>query len=187
MSAELPPKIPGWGMTGSNPSGYVLGIDRADAYSGEASATLASKAEFLPGFGGLIQQISAAQYQGKRIRYSAAIKTSGVKYWAGLWFRADGADGTVVAFDNMQAPGRSLHGDTGWQRYSLILDIPVDAAAISFGAVLSGGGKIWFDAVQIEVVDTNVPLTAQPVATTTRGPRPTLQLAAEPLNADFEQ
>ena len=86
---------------------------------------------------------------GKRIRYSGYIRTDGVtRGWAGLWLRVDGPSGPTY-FDNMQQRGAT--GTAGWTRYEI--DAPVDPAAknINFGALLSGNGTAWFDALTIEV------------------------------------
>jgi hypothetical protein len=49
-------------------------------------------------------------YLGKRVRFSAAVKTEDVQSWAGLWMRVDKGSQTVE-FDNMQ--DRPLKGTAG--------------------------------------------------------------------------
>ncbi|MCA9492492.1 MAG: hypothetical protein KC621_21310 [Myxococcales bacterium] len=62
-----------------------------------------------------------------------------------------------VAFDNMQ--DRALGGTQPWARHSVVLDVPKDATALVYGALLSGRGRVWVDDVRLEVVDRTVPVT----------------------------
>jgi len=41
------------------------------------------------GFGTLMQDFRADHYQGKRVRFSAFVKTEAAQDWAGLWMRVD--------------------------------------------------------------------------------------------------
>ncbi len=36
--------------------------------------------------------------------------------------------------------------------YEVVLDVPADAAGISFGALLNGRGEIWLNGVKFDVV-----------------------------------
>jgi erythromycin esterase-like protein len=86
---------------------------------------------------------------GKRVRFSGYIKTEGItRGWAGLWWRVDGAKGTL-AFDNMQ--NRGATGTTDWKRYEVELPVAAEATNINFGAILGGDGRAWFDGLAIEV------------------------------------
>ncbi len=102
------------------------------------------------GFGVATAAFPVQQAAGKRVRYSGYIKTSGVtRGYAGLWWRVDGKNGQVLAFDNMQ--GRGAQGKTDWQRYEIELPVAEDAANIYFGALHTGDGKAWFDSLAIEL------------------------------------
>ena len=63
----------------------------------------------------------------------------------------------AVAFDNME--NRAIKGTTGWQRYDVVLDVPKDATAISFGILLAGSGVVWLNGTKFEVVGADVPIT----------------------------
>lgn len=81
--------------------------------------------------------------------------------FSGLWLRVEGADGRLVAFDNMGAKERRLYGTTGWTASQLVLDVPATACIVNFGFVLSGTGRAWMDDVHVEVVDAKTPVTAR--------------------------
>ena len=126
--AQIPRLAPiGWGLTGGNTEGYTAGLDRQDRFAGTASAVLASKGQSSPGFGALSQCVRPDAILAKRVRFTAQVKTLGVAEWAGLWFRVEGSDGQMLAFDNMQGPDRRIHGDTQWRRYSVDAGVPLTA------------------------------------------------------------
>lgn len=139
---------------------YAVTVDRQEVNSGPASISVSSNGSVPPEFGGVMQVASAEIYRGKRIRLSAPIKTADVQYWAGLWLRADGVDGRMLAFDNMHMSGRPVVGNRDWRNEYIVLDIPENANAISFGMYLVGSpGKAWLGPVHIEVVGLDVPRT----------------------------
>lgn len=117
------------------------------------------------GFSTLMQQISSADYAGKRVRLSAQVRGDQLGAWGGLWMRADSGQRFGSAFDNMQ--DRPLRGSFGWQTAEVVLDIPADATGLSFGFLLSGAGQLQATAFNLEVVSAGTPTTgkrdAQPV------------------------
>lgn len=100
------------------------------------------------GFGVAASTFPADAARGRKIRYSGWIKTEGVTDFAGLWWRADGPEG-VLAFDNMAARGPK--GDSDWQEYAIELDIPAETVNINFGMLMPGGGRAWFDGLNVEI------------------------------------
>jgi hypothetical protein len=155
----------GWILAGSKPADYDSGVDAQTVYGGQPSAYLRSKMPAINGFGTLMQSFKAEEYLGKRIRFSAFVKTDAVQDWAGLWLRVDGPKGSL-AFDNMQT--RSIKGTTAWQNYEVVLDVAPEAKGIAFGILMSGTGSSWISGVKLEAVGTNIPttemLTPQPSA-----------------------
>jgi hypothetical protein len=139
---------------------FKVALDRMDSYTGSNSMVVTSQST-APAFGGVMQAVRADEFRGKRLRYTAGIKTEGVRNWTGLWLRVDRLDGKVLQFDNMETSSRSLHGDHAWDDRSVVLDVPQDAAAIWFGVVLSGGGKVWIDNVRLDSVGPNVAVTGR--------------------------
>lgn len=163
---------PGWFMAGSAPRSYETGIDRAVTYSGPPSAYLKSVSQVPPqGFGTLMQSLQAGDYKGKRVRFSAQVKSESVTEWAGLWMRVDEGK-QVSAFDNMQR--RPIRGTTNWTPYAVVLDVSNNATGISFGILLAGTGSVWLNGAKFEVVDDLIPVTG-PAA------------PAAPANLDFEK
>lgn len=134
-------------------------------------------------FGTLMQTIAADAYRGKRTRLSAMV--SAEKMLASgrvaLWMRVNDASGKVAAFDNMET--RLVSAGTGWGRYDIVLDVPDNAASISFGVLLAGKepgccfGRVAASDFRLDKVDGHVAETAP------HSPR----LPDEPVNADFSQ
>jgi hypothetical protein len=152
-------EVPGWFKAGSRPMDYEMGADRTVVMTGKASGFIRNKPDPHPdGFGTYMQMFEATEYRGKRVRFSAFVKTENVENWASLWMRVDGNERRSIAFDNMQK--RQIKGTQNWTRHSIVLD--VDAAkstAIAFGVMLSGKGAVWIDDVRFEVVGQDVPVT----------------------------
>ena len=79
--------------------------------------------------------------------------------------RVDGKYG-VVAMDNMM--GRPQVGTEDWHEAAVVLDVPEDAVAVSFGALLVGAGTLWVDDFVLEAVGKDVAVTGLPVGNTAR-------------------
>jgi erythromycin esterase-like protein len=102
------------------------------------------------GFARAIGTFPLKDAAGKTIRFSGYIRTKNVTGgWAGLWLRADGADGKTLAFDNME--DRGAIGTTDWKRYVIELPIAADTKNISYGALFGTDGIAWFDDLQVEL------------------------------------
>ncbi|MBU5442197.1 helix-turn-helix transcriptional regulator [Paenibacillus sp. MSJ-34] len=152
--------VQGWFLTGSHPQHYEIGVDRQIVHQGRASGYLKSIAANGNGeFGTMMQQFKADQYAGKRMKFSGFVKTEGVSGFCGLWMRVDNKAQDALEFDNMNR--RPIKGDTNWNHYSVVLDVPDNSAAISFGVLLTGQGHVWVDGFQFEEVDRSVPTTNQ--------------------------
>jgi len=108
-----------------------------------------------------MQNVRADHYLGKRVRFSAFVKTERAQEWAGLWMRVDKGTQTA-AFDNMH--DRPITASTNWQKYDVVLDVPEDATGISFGVLLSGSGEVakfrsfevWLNGAKFETVGPTV-------------------------------
>jgi erythromycin esterase-like protein len=85
--------------------------------------------------------------RGKKVRFSGWIKTEKVDGFAGLWWRVDGPDQKVLAFDNMEA--QKVNGTRDWQQYAIELIAPPEATNINFGVIMPGQGTAWFDGLEI--------------------------------------
>jgi len=172
LRAEVPH---GWFLAGSKPYEFEAGVDPGQAYEGHRSAYLKSKQLSVDGFGTLMQQFTAEQYLGKRVRLSGLVKSQEVPAWAGLWVRVDKGKEMGVAFDNMQ--DRAIKGTTDWRRYEVVLDVPEDATGIAIGMLLTGPGEVWLNGAIFDVVGPDVAVTGSRNAKT----------LDKPVNLDFAE
>lgn len=147
----------GWYAAGSGHDNYEFSLDTDHFHSGKASGKITAKTKSPQGFGTLLQDFSADQYRGKRMKFSAFVKSENVAGWAGLWMRVEGAGQDVLGFDNMK--NRPITGTNDWSEYSIVLDVPQDAKLIGFGMLLSGEGSVWLDDASFDEVSTDTPVT----------------------------
>ena len=161
LAFEIPE---GWFKAGSKPKSYDMGIDTASGQNGSNASTIKSIDKEIPGFGTLMQNSSPADYLGRRIRMTGNLKTKDVSSWAGLWLRVDKKGSQKpLAFDNMLngKSDRSITGTTDWNQYEIVLDVPLAASNIAYGALLSGTGQIWFNDIKFEIVDSTIATTGK--------------------------
>lgn len=170
--------IPGWLMSGSTPEKFEYGLDKETFFQGAKSVFLKSRQVELENgdFGTVMQQFKAANYLGKRIRFSCFVKAKDVTGWGGLWMRIDSASTNTVKFDNMQ--NRAIKGNLDWNCYSVVLDVPENSAIISMGILLSGDGELWLGNARLDPVDKNVPATDVDLSS---------ELPEAPVNLSFEE
>jgi len=161
----------GWGLWGSNPSDYVIGIDPVAAPVGSA-AYLRSRGPDPQGFGTLARTFIPDPYRGARLRMRGMVKADAVENWAGLWMRVDGSQNQALSFDNMQ--GRPITGTRDWQTYEIVLDVPPESTLLAFGILLAGKGGVELSDVTFAVLGQEVPTTD------------TLALPSRVQNLDFE-
>jgi hypothetical protein len=106
---------------------------------------------------GIVDEGDLDALRGKRVRFTGWIKTANVSNWAGIQLWAAGPNKKVWVLDDMG--DRPIHGTTDWQQYSLVADIPKDTVNIELAAFLRGGGELWCDDFQADVVSSDVPIT----------------------------
>jgi hypothetical protein len=54
---------------------------------------------------------------------------------------------------------RPVEETQDWAEHSLVLDVPQEAATVSFGFTLVGSGQVWADDLSLEEVGPEVPVT----------------------------
>lgn len=190
LDAQAPNPIAGWRCSGTCMRDSVARSEGlASAVVGPAGGA----------FGMMNQSMKPDAFRGKRVRYSAMVKTDSIASaaGAGLWMRVDGPNvGQILQFDNMF--DRPIPSFTDWKRHEIVLEVPEESSYIIWGLIVNGPGKAWIDDVRIEVVDATTPsthrpgseqhaphdVTAERIATTKRT-RETAPLA--PVNLKFEQ
>ena len=175
---------PGWSRAGNAPEHFQYYTDTAQGLAiGKRMASIASDFRHPqpPGkyFATVMQSISAQAYRGKRVRFSAQLRTQDVGGGA-LWMRIVNADGKVLSFDNMES--RQVTGTRDWEQQSVVLDVPAESAEIDFGFLLDGKGEVDAAEFVLVEVDRNVNLTANTVP----GPEKSV-LPNAPSNLDLSQ
>lgn len=108
------------------------------------------------GMGTLARSVPATIYRGKRVRLSANLRTDKAGR-AQLWMRIKGADGRVLAIDDMQS--RPVRGTVRWRRYAIVLAVPREATEISYGFLLAGSGAVWANDFSLNPVSNATPVT----------------------------
>jgi erythromycin esterase len=127
--------------------GEGVGVDSAEAHEGKGSLRLFHEAV---GSGVSSVTLPATDARGKEAVLSGWIKTDSVEGgFAGLWLRVDGANGAILALDNMQ--GTNLHGTAAWTRYEVVVAVPPEAEHLVLGALLTGKGAVWVDDLRLSV------------------------------------
>jgi hypothetical protein len=154
---EDPRLIMNWGREDAGE--YTLFIDRDTKFEDKPSACIQAKVTEPKKFAYINQDINPKNYLGKRVRYSGFVKTTDVKDWTALWMRVDGANGTVLALDNME--DRPIRGTTDWKQYSVVLDIPENCKKIRIGLMQNGAGTSWMTKCALAPVTSNVPTTVK--------------------------
>ncbi|AIQ44778.1 transcriptional regulator [Paenibacillus sp. FSL R7-0273] len=169
--------IKGWFLSGTHPFNYAMELDRKTFHKGKASGLLKSvTVEGLDEFATMMQQFKADKHLGKRIKLSGFLKTAGVSGFSGFWMRIDNNLGDIVQFDNMS--NRPVTGDSEWNHYAIVLDVPDNSAVVSFGVILSGRGRVWVDELRFEEVDDSIAVTNLDYSQ---------DLLDEPVNLSFEE
>jgi hypothetical protein len=153
--------VDGWMLSGARAKSYEIGMDSSETNSGKASRYIRYVDGDSSAFGTLMQTISAKNYQGKRVRFQAMVKTRDVSQWAGLWMSAlrDGEQYPQAFYNSQDKP---ITGSSDWQLRSVTLDIPADAATLNFGVIDAGKGQVWIDKLSLEVVGKDVPVDVMP-------------------------
>ncbi|MGO4905323.1 hypothetical protein [Flavobacterium sp. W20_MBD1_R3] len=174
LSFELPS---GWFKSGSAPNSYDMRIDKGAGYDGKNAATIQSITPNIDGFGTLMQSFAADKYLGKRIRFSGYVKTKDIAEKACFWLRVEKANSQqILSFDNMN--NRPIIGTNEWKVYEIVVDVPITASKISYGALVKGTGQIWFDNLNFEVVSNSVAVTGKKIEKTEK--------IIEPSNLNFD-
>lgn len=148
----------GWTRGGNAPLNYQITVDETVRHGGKASAQIQFVGTAANGFVSLTQACQAESYRGKRVRFSAWIKTEALGDYAQLWFRLD-APTRMPGFDNMS--NRPIKGVTDWKSYELVLDVPDDVVQLVFGVMSFGTGRVWVDDLKLEIVGNDVAVTNQ--------------------------
>ena len=171
--------VVGW-VTSFRGGAAVLSRDTVEKHGGGASAHLATdpaKAAVLVNSGGggghgggggggggggprvmpiyLAQTLNARPYRDRRVRLSMWVRTRLPEKptpkmpvsKVNVFMRIENEDGTFVLWDGNASP---IFGSTEWSRRVVVLEVPADAYAITFGLAATGPGEMWIDDVVLE-------------------------------------
>jgi len=96
-------------------------------------------------------ELDVTPFLGKRVKFTAMIKCEDVTGSGGPVIRAVGPANSTLKLDE-QRFRRPLKGTLDWHTYTTYLTVPKEAADLSAGVTLMGGGKVWFDDLRMEIV-----------------------------------
>jgi len=143
-----------------NPAGYTFSGDHEGGDLPCSSAKLQSS---LPqqknAFASIFQSFAPTLFSGKKVKYSAEIKTDKVEGSAALWMTDQDGD-RVIAFDDMS--DRPISGTNDWKKCSIILDIPKESQKLRVGFILKGGGTAWMRKPELVEASVDEKSTARP-------------------------
>ena len=143
-SQSVPPSAILWQVHGAVED-FAVARDTAVAHSGRASIRFFAD-EAPSSFAGLITTMSAAPYEGRRLRVSAQLRGSKLAGKGGVvWARADGAS---PAFSTSQE--NPVLGTTDWTAVEVTIDVPRGATNVVLGVYSNGQGTLWIDDIQLE-------------------------------------
>jgi hypothetical protein len=150
-------RIPkGWFVSGDAPDRYEMGLDPGVTFENRPCVTIRACPEPIE-FAALYQSFKADAFRGKRLRFSAAVRSADVENRAALFMRVGAAGGKMLAFDNML--NRQINGTTGWAQHAIVLDVAAEAESIVFGILLALNGQVWMADVHLDAVGPDVPTT----------------------------
>lgn len=135
-----------WYLTGTFPQDYTYVIDAETSCGGAKSISIFSHKTEPRGNIVLQQTLSPYGYRGKRVRFSASIRSIGVKQQASLYI----STGIGLNEEKMK---RTIYGTTDWTDYEVFLDIVNPNSYINFGLILQGPGWVRMTNVHFEVIE----------------------------------
>jgi hypothetical protein len=152
--------------------------ERVPTAFGELAAwTITSKGEQKPVttdrdtvVGYVMQTFSAVPFRGKKIKFSAQIKSENCNDRCGLVLMVQGPFYRWKSIATMQE--ECATGTSDWHEYSRVLAVSEQAYSIAIWLQLDGGGKGWFSDIRVTEADVDEKVT---------------QRGAGPLNLDFSE
>src|ERR1039458_9367683 len=135
----------------ADPLKYDAGVDPRASLNGQPSMYLRLKPGIKTAASGVLGRLfDAAPYAGKRVRFSAFVKSERIEPlgteegYAGLWMRigeaVKGETTKALAFDSMHSEGGDIKGTTAWRYHAIVLDVPDAATVVWIGIELNGSG-----------------------------------------------
>jgi hypothetical protein len=137
--------------------GYEINVDSQTKYDGKYSLSICKMDNECLNTFGIFSYTLPIQFGGKAIKLQGYIKTLNVSNgYASLFMKTMDCYGNI-RYKYIQNEKKSgIIGTNSWKKY--IIEIPFDSnsSSVTFGAVLNGSGKAWFDNLQVYIDDINI-------------------------------
>lgn len=132
----------------SGGNGYTAFLDSVVKYNANKSLKIEKTSFVENGFGVCTNSFPVDIVRGHKIVFKGKIKTQDIASgYAGLWWREDGENQSVLNFDNMS--NRGLTGTNDWTEVSIEMNVDKETRNINFGGLQTGAGIAWFDNFEI--------------------------------------
>jgi hypothetical protein len=141
----------GWGAFQHAAESFEFAVDDGRKKSGKHSMRI-RKVGPEP-WGAITQAIPGAPYAGKTVRLSAWMRTDAVPEGGrnGAMLLLHARRGSTVLAEIKKKT--RVRGTTDWTRHVIELALPPATHELEFGAMLEGGGTLWLDDFELEVVE----------------------------------
>jgi erythromycin esterase len=141
----------GWRWSGAR-AGYRLAPSREPSPAGGRSVSIArASAPWRWGQATLEQDFSAEPWRGRRLRFSAAVRTEVHGHGAQIMVEicpsaeSEFSSRRPSSIAVLDLPVRSPH----WGRYEVVIDVPETAYSLTIGLALFGNGEAWFGDLEV--------------------------------------
>jgi RNA polymerase sigma factor (sigma-70 family) len=141
----------------ANNNGFEIGSDPSLQRSGQPTVYVRSSTKEWGTSGAAFFGVDPFPLLGKRVRFTAYVKTKDLANWGSIAMWALGRDGRLVLVDDMG--GRPVTKTTDWKKLEIVFDVPPETTLMRIGLNLRGAGQIWMDSAQLEFVGPDVPVT----------------------------
>lgn len=142
-----------WIIAGVGDSNYVFTLDPSQKFEGKYSLCVEAPNTISPNAYGVLAWCSNLDYQGNKITLKAQIKTKGVKGQASLVCLIKKTDGKTIQIGEQEI---RIKGTENWQEYAIETAYPSNLNEICIALLLKGGGKAWFDNIEMFIDDKNI-------------------------------
>lgn len=135
----------GWFKREKRPDTYEIGLDSNEYKTEPRSYYLKSSTNKVTSEdrATLSQVINSQKYKGKRVEFSALVKTEKVEN-AAYFF----ADLLPIIGNHSDA----IKENTDWKKVSLTIYVPMESRDIHFGISLNGSGQVWVDDINVKII-----------------------------------
>jgi len=147
-----------WRSGLNNPSKYRIGVDD-DVRCGKSHSAFIQSVDIEPDdFECFLQTFGAGAYRGKRIKFTALVKTKKLEGRAGLFLNVLDAGRITLAYDETS---EREDVTSQWAKHTIVVDVPSTARYINFGSILRGSGRLCVADLTIEQAGSDDSTTGQ--------------------------